>query len=68
MGKVCNLCRGLETDISALGAPLIRDTLIRDTTVTDDDEDNDGFYDYYYAYGFWYSFRLERLLWVNNLG
>jgi hypothetical protein len=36
----------------AKGAPLIRDTLIRDALVTDDDEDNDGFYDYDYAYGF----------------
>jgi hypothetical protein len=26
--------------------------------VTDDDEDNDGFYDY----DFWYSFRLEGVL------
>jgi hypothetical protein len=37
---------------AAKGAPLIRDTLIRDALVTDDDEDNDGFYDYDYAYGF----------------
>jgi hypothetical protein len=44
---------------------LIRDTLIRDTLFTGDDEDNDGFdydYDYDYDYGFWYSFRLERVL------
>jgi hypothetical protein len=44
----------------ALGAPLIRDTMI-----IDDDEDNDGFYcdyDYDYDYGFWYSFCLERVL------
>jgi hypothetical protein len=27
-----------------LGAPLIRDTLIRDTLFIDDDEDNAGFY------------------------
>ena len=47
---------------------MIRDTLIRDALVTDDDEDNDGFYDDDYAYGKWYSFRLESLLWVNNLG
>jgi hypothetical protein len=40
---------------------LIRDTLIRDTLFTGDDEDNDGF-DYDYDYGFWYSFRLERVL------
>jgi hypothetical protein len=49
----------------ALGAPLIRDTLTRDTMFTDDDEDNDGFYydyDYDYCYGFWYSFSLERVL------
>jgi hypothetical protein len=37
----------------ALGAPLIKDTLIRDTMVTDDVEVN---------YGFWYSFRLEGIL------
>jgi hypothetical protein len=48
---------------AAKGAPLIRDTLIRDALFTDDDEDNDGFdYDYDYDYGFWYSFRLERVL------
>jgi hypothetical protein len=44
---------------------LIRDTLIRDTLFTGDDEDNDGFdydYDYDYDYGFLYSFRLERVL------
>jgi hypothetical protein len=42
---------------------LIRDTLIRDVLVTDDDEDNVAFYyDYDYDYGFWYSFRLERVL------
>jgi hypothetical protein len=29
----------------------------------DDDEDNAGFdYDYDYGNGFWYSFRLERVL------
>jgi hypothetical protein len=44
-----------------LGAPLIRDTLIRDVLFTDDDED-DGF-DYDYGYGFWYYFRLERVCW-----
>jgi hypothetical protein len=32
---------------AALGAPLIRDTMI-----TDDDEDNYGFDDYDYDYGF----------------
>jgi hypothetical protein len=32
-------------------------------TLFTDDEDNDGFYgDYDYDYGFWYSFRLERVL------
>jgi hypothetical protein len=41
---------------------LIRDTLIRDALVIDDDEDNDGFYDDDYAYGFYYSFHLERVL------
>ena len=65
----------------AKGAPLIRDTLIRDTLIryilirdtlirdvwfTGGDED-DG-YDYAYGNGKWYSFRLERVLWVNNLG
>jgi hypothetical protein len=45
-----------------LGAPLIRDTLIRDALFRVDDEDNDGFYcDYDYGYGFWYSFHLERV-------
>jgi hypothetical protein len=41
---------------------LIRDTLIRDTMITDDDEDNSFFDDYDYDYGFWYSFRLEGVL------
>jgi hypothetical protein len=46
-----------------LGAPLIRDTLIRDVLFTDDDEDDTDYdYDYDYGYGFWYSFRLERVL------
>jgi hypothetical protein len=31
------------------------------TLFTDDDEDNAGFY-CDYDYGFWYSFRLERVL------
>jgi hypothetical protein len=30
--------------------------------VTDDDEDNYGFYDDDYDYGFWYSFYLGRVL------
>jgi hypothetical protein len=38
---------------------LIRDTLIRDVLVTDDDEDNVGFY---YDYDFRYSFHLEGVL------
>jgi hypothetical protein len=45
-----------------MGAPLIRDTLIRAVLVTDDDEDNVGFYydyDYDYDYDFRYSFHLE---------
>ena len=50
----------------AKGAPLIRDTLIRDVLFTDDD-DEDG-YDYAYGNGKWYSFRLERVHRVNNLG
>jgi hypothetical protein len=45
---------------AAKGAPLIRDTLIRNVWFTGDDED-DG-YDYAYGNGKWYSFRLERLL------
>jgi hypothetical protein len=46
-----------------LGAPLVKDTLIRDDFFTGDDEDNVGFYcDYDYGYGFWYSFHLERVL------
>jgi hypothetical protein len=53
----------------ALEVPLIRYTLIRDALFTDEDEDNAGFYcDYYYGYGFWYSFHLGRYFWVNNLG
>jgi hypothetical protein len=47
---------------------LIRDTLIRDALVTDDDEDNDDFYDDDYAYGFYYSFHLERVLLGYQLG
>jgi hypothetical protein len=41
----------------ALGAPLIRDTMI-----TNDDEDNYDFDDYDYDYGFWYSFHFEGVL------
>jgi hypothetical protein len=47
----------------ALGAPLIRDSII-----TNDDEDNCGFNGDDYDYGFWYSFRLKEYFWVNNLG
>jgi hypothetical protein len=47
----------------ALGAPLIRDTLISDALFTDDDEDNVGFYyGYDYDYDFRYSFSLEAVL------
>jgi hypothetical protein len=56
-----------ETDISVVlavmsgqGAPLIRDTLIRDVWFIGDDED-DGF-DYDYGNGFWYCFRFEMIL------
>jgi hypothetical protein len=55
----------------ALGAPMISDTLIRDTLFTGDDEDNDGFdYGYDYDYGLWYYFRLKKstfglTTWVN---
>jgi hypothetical protein len=50
---------------------LIRDTLIRDTLFTGDDEDNDGFdYDYDYAYGFLVFFPFGKstfglTTWVN---
>jgi hypothetical protein len=44
----------------ALGAALIRDTLITDALFTDDDKDNDGSYDY--GYGFLVFFHLERVL------
>jgi hypothetical protein len=44
----------------AKGAPLIRDTLIRDVWFTDDDED-DGF-DYDYGNGFLVFFSFERVL------
>jgi hypothetical protein len=47
-----------------LGAPLIRDTLIKDTMVTNDDEVNYDFDGYDYDSGFWYSFRLEGVLWL----
>jgi hypothetical protein len=40
-----------------LEAPFIRDTM-----VIDDDEDNYGFDDYGFDYGFWYSFCLEEVL------
>jgi hypothetical protein len=63
VGKVCNLLplqsvikliyQSCSRFCAALGAPLIRDTLIRDILFTDDDEDNAGFYcDYDYGYGF----------------
>ena len=45
---------------------MIRDTLIRDVWFTGGDED-DG-HDYVYGNGKSYSFRLERVHWVNNLG
>ena len=73
MGKVCDLCRGLETDISAvltvksgLGILFDQRYLIRDGLFTDVDEE-DG-YDHAYDNGKWYSFHLERVLWVKNLG
>jgi hypothetical protein len=62
-----------ETDISAVlavmsgqGSSIDLRYLIRDGLFTGGDED-DG-YDYAYGNGKWYSFRLERVLWVNNLG
>ena len=48
----------------AKGTPLIRDTLIRDGWFTGGDKDD--VYDY--GNGKWYSFRLERVLWVKNFG
>jgi hypothetical protein len=45
---------------------VIRDTLVRDGWFAGGDED-DGF-GYDYGNGKWYSFRLERVLWVKNLG
>jgi hypothetical protein len=58
---------------AAKGAPLIRDTLMRDTLSTNDDEDNAGFYcdyDYDYDYGFLVFFPFGRgtfglTTWVN---
>jgi hypothetical protein len=47
---------------------LIRDTLIKHTMVTDDDQVNYDFDGYDYGSGLWYSFRLEGVLWANNLG
>jgi hypothetical protein len=59
VGKVCNLCRVLETGISAmltvmcsLGAPLIRVTLGTFMMMLNDDD---------YLYGSWY-FLLEGVL------
>ena len=46
--------------------PLIRDTLIRGGWFAGGDEDD--VYEYAYSNGKWYSFRLERVHWVNNLG
>jgi hypothetical protein len=46
------------------GAPLIRDTLIRDGWFTGGDKDDV----YAYGNGKWYSFRLEKVHRVNNLG
>jgi hypothetical protein len=49
---------------AAKGDPLIRDTWSEMVGFTDGDKD-DGFD---YGNGKWYSFCLERVLWVNNLG
>jgi hypothetical protein len=52
-----------------MGAPLIRDTLIRDTLFKDDDEDNAGFYcDYDYDYDYGIISIWKEYFWVNNLG
>jgi hypothetical protein len=42
MGKVCDLCRGLEAGISAMLTVMrnLGSSLIRDPMITDDDEDN----------------------------
>jgi hypothetical protein len=42
MGKVCDLCRGLEAGISVVLMVMsnLGSSLIRDTMITDDDEDN----------------------------
>jgi hypothetical protein len=40
----------------ALGAALIRDTLITDALFTDDDKDNDGSYDYGYGFLVFFPF------------
>jgi hypothetical protein len=72
MAKVCNLCRGLETDISALLTVMSGqgDPLIRDIMITDDDEVNN--------YGFLMGMIMimdfsvlsvwKEYLRVNNLG
>jgi hypothetical protein len=53
--------------LAALGAPLIRDTLIRDTMVTDDDEVNYGFFMIMIMVSGILSVWKEYF-WVNNLG
>jgi hypothetical protein len=52
----------------ALGAALIRDTLITDALFTDDDKDNDGSYDYGYGFLVFFPFgkgTFGLTTWVN---
>ena len=63
----------LKTDISVVlavmsdqGSSIDQWHLIRDVQITGGNE-NDGF-GYDYGAGKWYSFRLERVHWANNLG
>ena len=72
VGKVHNLCRVFENWYISRARGYERprelhwlDTSIRDGWFTDDDEDG---YDHAYGNGKWYSFHLERVLWVKNLG
>jgi hypothetical protein len=71
--KCATFAECYETDVSAVlavmsgqGSSIDYRYLIRDVWFTCGDE-NDGF-DFAYGTGKWYSFRLERVLRVNNLG
>jgi hypothetical protein len=52
--------------MSGQGSSIDERYLIRDVWFTGGDEDDDFGYDY--GTGKWYSFRLERVHWVYNLG